>query len=93
MKNQEIRNTVVELQDLYAKADELKAQIVEREQAIKDEMDNRELEVLDLGNVIIRFTSQVADRLTTKEVKEYLKSMNVLDKFMKQVYSRRFSIA
>lgn len=93
MKNQEIRNTVVELQDLYAKADEIKAQIVEREQAIKDEMDNRELEVLDLGNVIIRFTSQVADRLTTKEVKEYLKSMNVLDKFMKQVYSRRFSIA
>ena len=93
MKNQEIRNTVVELQELYSQADMIKSAIVSKEQALKDELEARETETLDLGNVIIRWTSQVADRLSTKDVKEYLKSMNVLDKFMKQVYSRRFSIA
>ena len=93
MKNQEIRQTVQELQKLYAVADELKAQIIEKEGLIKAEMDDREVETLDLGNVIIRWTSQVADRLATKEVKEYLTSMNILDQFVKQVSSRRFSIA
>lgn len=93
MRNDEIRTAVAELQELYAAQDVLKAQITEREQSIKDELDAREIETLDLGNVIIRWTSQVADRLTTKEVKEYLKSMNVLDKFIKSVYSKRFSIA
>lgn len=93
MKNQEIRNAVSQLRELYAQADTIKALIVERESAIKDEMDAREIETLDLGNVIIHWTSQVADRLSTKDVREYLKSMNVLDKFIKSVYSKRFSIA
>ena len=93
MKNSQIRKTVEELQTLYAEADSIKAEIVAREQIIKDELEAREIETLDLGNVVIRWTSQWADRLTTKEVKDYLKSMNVLDKFLKQVYSRRFSIA
>ena len=43
MRNQEIRNTVAELQNLYAKADELKAEITAREALIKDEMESREL--------------------------------------------------
>lgn len=93
MKNQEIRNAVTQLRELYAQADTIKALIVERESAIKDEMDAREIETLDLGGCVIHWTSQVADRLSTKEVREYLKSMNVLDKFIKSVYSKRFSIA
>lgn len=91
MRNQEIRNTVKELQDLYAQADELKAQITEREQAIKEEMDNRELEVLDLGNVIIRFTSILSNRFdTTTFKKQYA---DLYNNFLKQVSSRRFAIA
>ncbi len=93
MRNNEIRTAVAELQELYAQADTIKALIVERESAIKDEMDAREIETLDLGNCVIRWTSQVADRIMTRDVKEYLKSMNVLDKFIKSVYSKRFSIA
>ena len=93
MRNDEIRNAVAQLQELYAAQDVLKAQITEREQAIKDELDAREIETLDLGNCVIRWTSQVADRIMTRDVKEYLKSMNVLDKFIKSVYSKRFSIA
>lgn len=91
MKNQDIRNTVEELQNLYAKADELKAQITAREAMIKEEMDNREIETLDLGNVIIRFTSVLSSRFDTKAFKKDFADVYAM--FTKQVSSRRFSIA
>lgn len=91
MKNQEIRNTVAELQNLYAKADELKAQITEKEAMIKDEMESRELEVLDLGNVIIRFTSILTNRFDTTNFKKL--HADLYNAFVKQVASRRFVIA
>lgn len=91
MKNQEIRNTVAELQELYAQADELKALIVEREALIKEEMEARETEVIDLGNVIIRFTSVLSNRFDTTAFKKLHKEL--YNTFVKQVASRRFSIA
>ena len=93
MRNAELRIAVTQLRELYAAQDVLKAQITEREQAIKDELDAREIETLDLGGCVIRWTSQTADRLMTVQVREYLISMNVLDNFIKTVYSKRFSIA
>lgn len=91
MKNQEIRNAVAELQDLYAAQDLLKAQITEREQAIKEEMENRELEELNLGNVIVRFTNILSNRFDTTAFKKLHKDL--YNEFIKQVASRRFSIA
>lgn len=91
MKNQEIRQTVAELQELYAQADLLKAEITARETMIKDEMDNRELETLDLGNVIIRFTSILSNRFDTTNFKKL--HADLYNTFIKQVASRRFSIA
>lgn len=91
MKNQEIRNTVVELQELYAQADSIKALIVEREALIKEEMEAREVETLDLGNVIIRFTSVLSNRFDTTNFKKLHSDLYNL--FVKQVSSRRFSIA
>lgn len=91
MKNQEIRNTVAELQNLYAMADELKAVITEKESLIKEEMDSREVETLDLGNVIIRFTSVLSNRFDTTNFKKLHKDL--YNTFIKQVSSRRFSIA
>ncbi len=91
MKNQEIRNAVAELQELYAAQDLLKAQITEREQAIKEEMENRETEELNLGNVIIRFTSILSNRFDTTAFKKLHQSL--YSEFCKQVASRRFSIA
>ena len=70
MRNQEIRNTVAELQELYAQAESIKALIVERESLIKDEMEAREVETLDLGNVIVRFTSILSARFDTKAFKK-----------------------
>ena len=91
MKNQEIRNTVAELQELYAQADSLKAEITARESLIKDEMESRELEVLDLGNVIIRFTSILSNRFDTTNFKKL--HSDLYNAFIKQVASRRFIIA
>lgn len=91
MRNAEIRNTVNELQDLYAEAETLKAEITAREAMIKDEMEARETEVLDLGNVIIRFTSILSNRFDTTAFKKL--HSDLYNTFIKQVASRRFSIA
>lgn len=91
MRNQEIRQTVSELQELYAQVESLKAEITARESLIKDEMDSREIEILDLGNVIIRFTSVLSSRFDTKAFKQDFADIYAL--FTKQVASRRFSIA
>lgn len=91
MKNQEIRQTVAELQELYAQADELKALITAREAMIKEEMEARETEELNLGNVIIRFTSVLSNRFDTTAFKKL--HTDLYNTFIKQVASRRFSIA
>lgn len=91
MRNTEIRQTVNELQALYAQADELKALINEREALIKEEMEARETEELNLGNVIIRFTSILSNRFDTTAFKRLHKDL--YNEFIKQVSSRRFSIA
>lgn len=91
MRNADIRNTVNELQELYAQADQLKAMIVEREAMIKEEMEARETEELNLGNVIIRFTSVLSNRFDTTAFKKL--HNDLYNSFLKQVASRRFSIA
>lgn len=91
MKNQEIRNTVAELQNLYSDMEALKAEITSREAMIKEEMEAREVETLDLGNVIVRFTSVLSSRFDTKAFKKDFADIYAL--FTKQVASRRFSIA
>lgn len=91
MKNTEIRNTVAELQELYSQADELKAMITAREALIKEEMEARETEELNLGNVIIRFTSVLSNRFDTTAFKKL--HQDLYNSFLKQVASRRFSIA
>ena len=91
MRNSEIRQTVNELQNLYADLETLKSMIAEKEGLIKDEMDAREVETLDLGNVIVRFTSVLSNRFDTKAFKQDFADIYAL--FTKQVASRRFSIA
>lgn len=91
MRNTEIRQTVNELQALYAQADELKALINEREALIKEEMEARETEELNLGNVIIRFTSVLSNRFDTTAFKKL--HQDLYNSFIKQVASRRFSMA
>ena len=91
MRNSEIRQTVNELQNLYADLETLKSMIAEKEGLIKNEMDAREVETLDLGNVIVRFTSVLSNRFDTTAFKKDFADIYAL--FTKQVASKRFSIA
>ena len=91
MRNVEIRQTVNELQALYAQADELKALINEREALIKEEIDARQTEELNLGNVISRITSVRRNRFDTTAFKKI--HADLYNTFIKQVASRRFAIA
>ena len=91
MKNQAVRQIANELQELYAQQDELKALIVERESIIKQEMIDREVQELNLGNMVIRFTEVISNRFNTTEFKKL--HLNLYNAFLKEVTSKRFSIA
>ena len=91
MKNQTVRQIANELQELYAQQDELKALINERESIIKQEMIDREVQELNLGNMVIRFTEVISNRFNTTEFKKL--HLNLYNAFLKEVTSKRFSIA
>lgn len=91
MNNNELRTTVAELQNLYNHAEAIKAEITAREAQIKQEMENREVEVIDLGTAIIRFTSILSNKFDTKRFKADF--ADIYNMFLKQVPSRRFTIA
>ena len=91
MKNQTVRQIANELQELYAQQDELKALIIERESIIKQEMIDREVQELNLGNMVIRFTEFISNRFNTTEFKKL--HLNLYNAFLKEVTSKRFSIA
>ena len=69
----------------------MKAEITAKESLIKEEMEARETEELNLGNVIIRFTSVLSNRFDTTAFKKL--HSDLYNTFIKQVSSRRFSIA
>ena len=91
MKNQTVRQIANELQELYAQQDELKALIVEKESIIKQEMIDREVQELNLGNMVIRFTEVISNRFNTTEFKKL--HLSLYNAFLKEVTSKRFSIA
>ena len=91
MKNQTVRQIANELQELYAQQDELKALIAERESIIKQDMIDREVQELNLGNMVIRFTEVISNRFNTTEFKKL--HLNLYNAFLKEVTSKRFSIA
>ena len=55
-------------------------------------MDAREVEELEIGSHIVRFTSVVSSRFDTKSFKEKM-GAELYKAFTKEVASRRFSIA
>ena len=91
MKNQAVRQIANQLQELYAQQDELKALIVERESIITQEMIDREVQELNLGKMVIRFTEVISNRFNTTEFKKL--HLNLYNAFLKEVTSKRFSIA
>lgn len=92
MANNEMLSKIESLIEYEAMIEELKAEADEIRNAIKDEMDARETEELQIGSHIVRFTSVVSSRFDTKAFKEKM-GADMYKLFTKEVASRRFTIA
>ena len=92
MANNEMMKRIEELISYEAMIEELRAEAEEIRNSIKDEMDQRDLEELEIGSHIVRFTSVLSTRFDTKRFKEAF-GEELYKAYTKEVASKRFSIA
>ena len=91
MANNEMLSKIENLIEAEAMIEELKAEADELRNSIKEEMDARNTEELEIGSHIVRFTSVISSRFDTKAFKEKM-GAELYKAFTKEVASRRFSI-
>ena len=92
MATNEIILKVENLMELEGFINELKAEAESIRDEIKAEMNARDLESMEVGQYVVRYTSVLTTRFDTKRFKENF-GENVYNAFTKQVASKRFSIA
>lgn len=91
MSVNELERRIARMQEWEALAAEAKAEAESIRDSIKAEMLERNIEELEAGQYIVRWTSVLTNRFDTTAFK---KQYNGLYKeFVKQVASRRFSVA
>ena len=91
MSTIEITSKIEALKELEALIEEAKAEAETLRDEIKTEMLNRNIEEMEAGQYIVRWTSVLSQRFDTTGFK---KAYGELYKdFTKQIASRRFSIA
>ena len=91
MSTTEITTKIEALKDLEALIEEAKAEAEALRDDIKTEMLNRNIEELEAGQYIIRWTSVLSQRFDTTGFKK--SHADLYKEFTKQIASRRFSIA
>ena len=91
MSTTEITIKIEALKDLEALIKEAKAEAEALRDDIKTEMLNRNIEELEAGQYIIRWTSVLSQRFDTTGFKK--SHADLYKEFTKQIASRRFSIA
>ncbi len=91
MASNEIIKKIEALNDLEALIEEAKAEAEAIKDDIKAEMMAQDTEELEAGQYIVRWSSVLAQRLDTTALKKALPE--VYKAYLKQVASRRFSIA
>ena len=91
MSINEITSKIESLKELEALIEEAKAEAEELRDSIKQEMLSRDTEELEAGQYIIRFTPVLSQRFDTTAFKRALPDL--YKTYIKQVSSRRFSIA
>ena len=91
MSTVEITSKIDALKDLETLIEEAKAEAEALRDEIKSEMLNRDTEVLEAGQYIVRWTSVLTQRFDTTAFKKVMP--DVYKAYTKQVSSRRFSIA
>ena len=91
MSINEITSKIESLKELEALIEEAKAEVEELRDTIKQEMLSRDTEELEAGQYIVRFTPVLSQRFDTTAFKKALPDL--YKTYIKQVSSRRFSIA
>lgn len=91
MSTFELTTKINELRELESMMDELKAEIETIKDTLKGHLDNLGVSELAVGTHIIRYTDVTSNRLDTTALKRENNSIYL--RYLKQVTSRRFSIA
>ena len=91
MSTTEITTKIEALKDLEALIEEAKAEAEALRDDIKTEMLNRNIEELEAGQYIVRWTSVLSQRFDTTGFKNAYGDL--YKDYTKQIASRRFSIA
>ena len=91
MSSNELIKQIEALNEWDAIIAEAKAEAQKIEEQIKSEMEARDLEELEVGTYIVRWTSILTSRFDTTAFKKA--HANVYNVYLKQVASRRFTIS
>ena len=91
MSTTEITSKIEALKELEALIEEAKAEAEALRDEIKTEMLNRNTEEMEAGQYIVRWTPVLSQRFDSTAFKKVMP--DVYKSFIKQVSSRRFSIA
>lgn len=91
MSNNELTNTVRELKELKAFAEQIADEIAALEDMIKAEMTARNIDELNVGVYKVRWTTVNSSRFDTTAFKKAMPEL--AEQFTKNTTARRFSIA
>lgn len=91
MANNELIKQIEALNEWETIIAEAKAETQKIEEQIKTEMDERNLEELEVGTFIVRYTSILTSRFDTTAFKK--SHTDIYKQFLKQSASRRFTIS
>ena len=91
MSTTELTAQIESLRALEELIEEAKAEAETLRDAIKQEMLTREVDTLEAGQYIVRYTAVLSQRLDTTALKRALPE--ICKAYTKQISSRRFSIA
>lgn len=91
MSANEITSKIEALKEWEAIAQEAQAEIESLKDSIKQEMDRRNIEELEAGQYIVRYTTVLTQRFDSTAFKRALPE--IYKGYLKQSTSRRFSIA
>lgn len=92
MSTVEIVSKIESLKEWEALQAEAAAMVESIKDEIKKHMDDMEVETLEAGQYVVRFTTVQASRFDTKRFKNEI-GEDVYKRFCKEVLSRRFTIS
>ena len=91
MRTDDMIKKIEEIKELESMIAELKAEMESYKDELKAELTEREVEELEAGQYIVRYTDVLSNRLDSSRMKKDLPEL--YKSYTKQVASKRFSIS